>query len=102
VSIRIPIPGADDLVLEHLILDVNGTLTDRGEPIVSALRTLQELRGHLTMHLLSADTFGTAGELAASLGAEYRQVATGRESMSMFLLSVRSGVSRWETAAMTR
>jgi soluble P-type ATPase len=79
VSIRIPIPGADDLVLEHLILDVNGTLTDRGEPIVSALRTLQELRGHLTMHLLSADTFGTAGELAASLGAEYRQVATGRE-----------------------
>jgi soluble P-type ATPase len=79
VSIHIPIPGADDLMLEHLILDVNGTLTDRGEPIASAIRTLQELRGHLTLHLLSADTFGTAGELAATLGAEYRQVATGQD-----------------------
>jgi soluble P-type ATPase len=79
VSIHIPIPGADDLMLEHLILDVNGTLTDRGEPIASAIRTVQELRSHLTLHLLSADTFGTAGELAATLGAEYRQVATGQD-----------------------
>jgi soluble P-type ATPase len=79
MSIHVPIPGTDDLMLEHLILDVNGTLTDRGEPIVSAIRALQELRRHLTLHLLSADTFGTAGELAATVGAEYCQAATGHD-----------------------
>jgi P-type E1-E2 ATPase len=79
VSIRIPIPGGDDLTVEHLVLDVNGTLTHHGEPIVSAITTLEKLSDRLTLHLLSADTFGTAGELAALLGALYRQVATGED-----------------------
>jgi len=85
VSIQIPIPGGEDLTLEHLVLDVNGTLTHRGQPIVSAVSTLEELSGRLTLHLLSADTFGTAGELAASLGASYRQVATGEDKREYVL-----------------
>jgi soluble P-type ATPase len=59
------------------VLDVNGTLTDRGEPIVCATAPLQELREALTLHLLSADTFRTAEPLAASLGAQYRHITNG-------------------------
>jgi soluble P-type ATPase len=28
--LRVAVPGAAELRLEHLVLDVNGTLTDRG------------------------------------------------------------------------
>ena len=41
MTIHIPIPGDDDLRLEHLVLDINATLTDRGEQIPCALTPLQ-------------------------------------------------------------
>lgn len=60
MTLHVTIPGADDLALEHLVLDVNGTLTDRGEPIVAALHAIERFRDELELHVLSADTFGTA------------------------------------------
>jgi P-type E1-E2 ATPase len=81
MTLRVTIPGADDLVLEHLVLDVNGTLSDRGEPIIAALRAIECLRGELELHVLSADTFGTAEALAASIRAEYRRVDSGADKL---------------------
>jgi P-type E1-E2 ATPase len=65
--------------LEHLVLDINGTLTDRGEPIVSAIRRVEHLGNHLSLHLVTADTFGSAPALAMTLHARYRQVMTGAD-----------------------
>jgi P-type E1-E2 ATPase len=79
MTLHVTIPGAENLVLEHLVLDVNGTLTDRGEPIITALRAIECLRAALELHVLSADTFGTAEALAASIGAEYRRVDSGQD-----------------------
>ena len=79
MTVLVPIPGDDDLLLEHLVLDVNGTLSDRGEPIVAALKALARLRAELELHVLSADTFGTAAALAERIGATYRQIRDGTD-----------------------
>jgi P-type E1-E2 ATPase len=79
VTIHVPVPGGQDLVLEHLVLDVNGTLTDRGEPITAAVSALELLREHLQLHLLTADTFGTAAAFAASLGCECHTVDSAED-----------------------
>jgi soluble P-type ATPase len=64
VTLRVPVPGEQELVLEHLVFDVNGTLTDRGELIAGVEEHLAALRGGLELHAVSADTFGTAETLA--------------------------------------
>ncbi len=56
--LEITIPGGNELRLEHLLLDVNGTLTDRGQLIDGVATRLKRLSENLELHLLTADTFG--------------------------------------------
>ena len=79
----IEIPGAGQLVLEHLVLDLNGTLSDRGRLIDGVAERIRLLGGDLRVHLLTADTFGTAAELGAKLGIAVTRVATGDEKASL-------------------
>lgn len=71
------IPGSGTLVLEHLVLDVNGTLTDRGALIDGVSERLAEISTLLDVHVLSADTFGTLGSVARELGLEPQTISTG-------------------------
>jgi P-type E1-E2 ATPase len=68
VSIDADIPGFGHVRLEHLALDVNGTLAVEGVLVDGVEQRLRELAGKLTVHLLSGDTYGRTGELAAALG----------------------------------
>jgi P-type E1-E2 ATPase len=68
VSIEADIPGFGQLRLEHLALDVNGTLAVEGVLVEGIEERLRELAGKLTVHLLSGDTYGRTGEVAAALG----------------------------------
>ena len=77
--LHVRIPGADDLRVEALLLDVNGTLTDRGQLIPGVAERLDGLRGRLALHLLSADPFGTAAEVARTLGAAFTPIADGAD-----------------------
>jgi P-type E1-E2 ATPase len=77
--IEVPVPGGDDLRLEHLVLDVNGTLSDRGRLIDGVEPRVRRLADDLAVHVLSADTFGTAARLADDLGASFRRVDTGAD-----------------------
>lgn len=77
--LRVAIPGRDALELEHLVLDVNGTLTDRGELIDGVRPRLVALGGTLTLHVLSADTYGTAEAVAAEASAAFGRVSHGDE-----------------------
>ena len=79
MTVHVPVPGGEDLHLEHLVLDANGTLTDRGEPITAAIIALERLRERLRLHLLTADTFGTAAALAASLRCEFHNVQSAED-----------------------
>jgi P-type E1-E2 ATPase len=75
----IAIPGRPPLELEHVLLDLNGTLTNRGALIDGVRERLVLLRPQFTLHLLSADTFGTLAELARELDIAAHQISTGAE-----------------------
>jgi P-type E1-E2 ATPase len=78
VTLAIDIPGRE-VLLQELVLDVNGTLTDRGTLLEGVADRLDAVGARLDVHLVSADTFGTASSLAASLGVTLQRVESGDE-----------------------
>jgi soluble P-type ATPase len=56
--ININIPDFGKLHLEHIVLDYNGTLAVDGTPIDGVKAALTKLSEALTVHVLTADTFG--------------------------------------------
>jgi P-type E1-E2 ATPase len=67
MTLKLGIPGRGELRLEHLLLDVNGTLTNRGAVLSGVHPRVEKLRRTLAVHLVSADTFGTLGQIAELL-----------------------------------
>jgi soluble P-type ATPase len=67
-GIRIDIPGREVLHLEHLLLDVNGTIALDGEPLLDVWGRMQALSGLLEVHVVTADTFGTVTRWAVPWG----------------------------------
>jgi P-type E1-E2 ATPase len=67
---RVEIPGRGTLELEHLVLDFTGTLSLDGSLLPGVKERLEALARHLKIHILTADTFGTAREACRGLPAE--------------------------------
>jgi P-type E1-E2 ATPase len=82
MTIRVDVPGGPDLRLEHLVLDVNGTLTDRGDLVEGAGERLARLRRDLALHVLSADTFGTAEAVGQTIGGDFRRIGSGLDKLA--------------------
>ena len=59
------------------MLDLNGTLTNRGELIDGVAERLARLGAQLEVHVLSADTFGTLPAATAELGARVHTISSG-------------------------
>ncbi len=59
---RIDIPGYGELALNHLVMDYNGTLAIDGKLIDGVKDALIKLSESLSLHVLTADTFGIAKE----------------------------------------
>jgi len=68
--IVIDIPGHKKLALEHLVLDYNGTLACDGKLCSGVKELLNRLAGKLAVHVLTADTFGTAGAELKGIACE--------------------------------
>ena len=66
--IELSIPGRGAIRLEHLVCDVNGTLAVDGKLVDGVSRALGILRDRLTLHLLTADTFGRQAVIDQQLG----------------------------------
>ena len=91
MTLAVDIPGHGRLELEHVLFDVNGTLTDRGVLLDGVTERFVRLREKLRVQLVSADTFGTLVEVAAQLGAECLRAGGGEEKRE---LVERLGASR--------
>jgi soluble P-type ATPase len=84
MPIVVSIPTQPDLHLEHLLLDVNGTLTRGGRLIDGVQSRLTGLRGLVDVRLLSADTFGTLDDVAEQLGGlPVERVSDGEEKAAL-------------------
>ncbi len=79
MTIVVEIPGGKSSQIEHVVLDVNGTLTDRGRLLEGVEERIGRLHESCTVHLLTADTFGTLDELTRNLGALGQRVSRGPE-----------------------
>jgi P-type E1-E2 ATPase len=79
MALTIEIPGRPLLELEHLLLDLNGTLTDRGALIDGVAGRLSRIERQLNLHALSADTFGTLDELASELHLSAHRISSAAE-----------------------
>ena len=65
--LKINIPGREELELNHLILDYNGTIAEDGEIIESIRPRLAELSKDLSIYVITADTHGTAAKKCEDL-----------------------------------
>jgi soluble P-type ATPase len=79
MTIVVELPGALPVELDHLLLDINGTLTCDGRLLDSVADAIAGLRDAVSVRLLSADTFGTARAIADVLGVELEPIGHGHE-----------------------
>jgi P-type E1-E2 ATPase len=77
--IDIAIPGRPPLKLQHLVMDVNGTLALDGILIDGVASRIAGLRKRLTLHLLTADTLGRQSAIDQALDLTATRLAPGRE-----------------------
>jgi P-type E1-E2 ATPase len=79
MTIVVELPGAAALELDHLLLDINGTLTCDGRLLDGVADAIAGLRDAVSVRLLSADTFGSAQAVAHELGAQLEPISHGHE-----------------------
>lgn len=60
--INMDIPGGEPLALKFLVLDYNGTIACDGRLIAGVRDALSDLSQSVSVHVLTADTFGTVQE----------------------------------------
>ena len=78
--IRFNVLGVGEYALEHLVMDVNGTLAVDGQLIEGVTEKIASLRGLLAVHLLTADTHGRQSLIDEQLNLTAVRVKPGDES----------------------
>jgi len=77
--IDLEIPGLGSIRAEHLVLDYNGTLAVDGRPVTGVKALLAEMAQRLTVHVLTADTFGRAAQAMAEVDCTISILPPGRQ-----------------------
>lgn len=80
--LEVSIPGRDVLRLRALLLDFNGTLARDGSLLPGVGSRLDRLRVHLTVEVLTADTFGTARRALARSRIPCTVIRDGRDKVA--------------------
>jgi soluble P-type ATPase len=70
VMLILDVPGWKELRLEHLFLDYNGTLALDGRVLPGVAERLQKLASAVSIHVLTADTFGSVHAELADFGVD--------------------------------
>lgn len=78
--IVLEVPGRGVLTLEHLVLDVNGTLALDGILLEGIARRIGALRSRLEVHLLTADTHGGQAVIDQLLNLRAVRIQPGDEA----------------------
>jgi P-type E1-E2 ATPase len=77
--LRIEMPDGSRVLLETLLLDINGTITTDGELMPGVASRLDRLRGDLSIRLVTRDTLGLGGSIAKQLGVGVDVVPDGEK-----------------------
>ncbi len=77
--IELEIPGRGTLALQHLVMDVNGTIARDGTLVIGVIPRIYKLGKLLDLHLLTADTHGTQERIDALLDMKAEIVETSAD-----------------------
>lgn len=80
--IAVDIPGFGELRLAHLVLDFNGTLAVDGRLLPGVADLLNDLADQLTIHVLTADTFGSAQAALAGVRSTVSVLPPGQQDLA--------------------
>jgi soluble P-type ATPase len=80
--LEIDIPGYKKLRIEHLVLDYNGTIACDGELVDGVRERLEALSKILTVHVLTADTFGGARSGLEGVPCKLEVLPPGRHALA--------------------
>jgi soluble P-type ATPase len=72
--------GGMYLSLAHLVLDYNGTIAEDGVLIGGVPERLVQLAEHLTVHVITADTHGSAAQKLAGLPVSLKILPPGAQN----------------------
>jgi soluble P-type ATPase len=75
--LRIMIPGRDDLKIENVVFDFNGTLATDGKLSETVTGLIAQIREDVTVYILSADTFGTVRMECEGLDIHVKTIGSG-------------------------
>jgi len=77
---QITIPGIGSIELKHLVFDYNGTIARDGQLMSNLDKTISDLAGRITIHILTADSGGTVAQEADGLPCTLHIIASGNEA----------------------
>jgi len=92
-AIVIPVPGGTDLELTDLVLDFNGTLGLDGHLLPGVEPLLRGLAASVQIHVLTADTHGTAEAALGGLPVTLHRIRVGADKQAFVQRLGRSGVA---------
>lgn len=64
------IPGRDDIEIENIVFDYNGTIAVDGRLLEGVMDLLSELEKHVNIYILTADTYGTVEKECRNIGGK--------------------------------
>lgn len=80
--IDVEVPGFGRLEIDHLVLDYNGTLAVDGSLMDGVADDLDALADRLTVHVVTADTFGKAVEALAGVRCRLEILPPGGQDVA--------------------
>jgi soluble P-type ATPase len=78
--IQVDIPGFANLQINHLILDYNGTIAENGILLPGIAELFDQLQKLVTLHVVTADTFGRAAEQLSGLPCHVHLLPPGDQA----------------------
>lgn len=78
--IELNVPGKGVYQLDHLVCDLNGTLTVDGKLVEGVMRTITTLKDRLQIHIISADTYGHIESISKVLNLFTVKIQPGNEA----------------------
>jgi soluble P-type ATPase len=78
--LAVAIPGFRDLKVEHLVLDYNGTLAIDGRLLPGVREALGVLATQVEIHVITADTFGSAASELSELPVKLTILPSGAQA----------------------
>lgn len=80
--LSVTIPGWKTLHLSHLVLDYNGTIAFDGSVIEGVKARLTALASSMSIHVLTADTFGSVREALTGIPCQLVVIPTDRQAQA--------------------